>query len=247
MRNTHTWQPTKFSLSGKAGSTSEPASRIYVEAIARIYLRLVRTHARGRLLDLGCGHVPLYGFYKDLISNVTCADWPNSCHQNSFLDLALDISRDLPFQDESFDTVIRTDVLEHLPEPQNAIYNIARVLAPNGKLILGVPFQYQLHEEPLDFYRYTEFALRRFASLAGLDVIDLSRFGGAPEVVADISTKVVSYFSPLAVRPYAAMASLFLRIYPLPRLSRFSSVYMPLGYAAVFQKPHMRHLTGIGD
>jgi len=51
-------------------------------------------------------------------------------------------TKKLPFNENEFDTVILSDVLEHLPTPENIINEIYRVLAKNGKLLLNVPFLY---------------------------------------------------------------------------------------------------------
>ena len=134
----------------------------------RTMTRAIRAHARGRLLDMGCGYVPLYDAYRDLVSENICIDWQNTAHVNPYLDQMVDLTGALPFERGSFDTVLLTDVLEHIPEPTNLICEIARILRPGGKLILGVPFFYWLHEVPHDYYRYTEFALRRFCELSGL-------------------------------------------------------------------------------
>ena len=60
---------------------------------------------------------------------------------------------------------------------------LARVLRPGGKLLLCVPFFYWIHEEPHDYYRYTEFALARFCELSELKIICLEAYGGLPEVL----------------------------------------------------------------
>lgn len=64
-----------------------------------------------------------------------------------------------------------------------------RVLRTGGKIILNVPFYYCRHEQPHDYYRFTEFALKRFAQLTGLEILVLKPTGGAPEILADILAK----------------------------------------------------------
>ena len=68
---------------------------------------------------------------------------------------------------------------------------MSRLLAPGGKVLLNVPFYYQLHEEPHDYYRYTEFALRRFAENTGFEVLHLEAIGGAVEILADLMAKLL--------------------------------------------------------
>jgi SAM-dependent methyltransferase len=123
------------------------------------------------------------------VEEVTCVDWQNTAHGTQHVDHVCDLTGPLPLADDAFDTVLLSDVLEHIPTPQRLMDEIARVLKPGGKLILNVPFLYWLHETPHDFHRYTEFALRRLAESARLDVVVLEPFGGPLEVIADIAAK----------------------------------------------------------
>ena len=67
----------------------------------------------------------------------------------------------LPFDAGSFDTVLCTEVLEHVAEPFRAVNEIARVLRPAGHVILTVPLYFPLHEEAgMNFFRYTPYGLR---------------------------------------------------------------------------------------
>ena len=62
-------------------------------------------------MDLGCGKVPLYIAYRDLVSDIICVDWENTQHENEYLDLEYDITKVLPFVNEEFDTIILSDDL----------------------------------------------------------------------------------------------------------------------------------------
>ncbi len=62
---------------------------------------------------------------------------------------------EIPLEDGSFDTVLMTEVLEHLEEPARGLAEAGRLLRPGGKLILTTPFMWPLHEEPRDFFRYS--------------------------------------------------------------------------------------------
>jgi SAM-dependent methyltransferase len=84
----------------------------------------------------------------------------------------------LPFADGSFETVLCTQVIEHLAEPGAALGEIARVLAPGGRLILTAPQQWFLHEEPFDFYRFTRFGLQHLCARAGLAAVEVRSQGG---------------------------------------------------------------------
>lgn len=90
----------------------------------------------------------------------------------------------LPFRDASFDTLLLLDVLEHLPDPQAALAEVARVLAPGGRLLLTVPFLYPIHDDPHDYQRYTRNGLRVALERAGLRVGRLEAHGRALETAA---------------------------------------------------------------
>jgi SAM-dependent methyltransferase len=245
LKNVERWRPTKFVRRGnvlrasRAQADVSSSSRFVADIVAPHYERAIRAHARGRLLDMGCGHVPLYDTYRDLVSENICIDWLNTAHVNPYLDYTVDLTGVLPFENGSFDTVLLTDVLEHIPEPVNLMGEIARILRPGGKLILGVPFFYWLHEAPHDYYRYTEFALRRFCQLSGLCVIDIVTYGGLPEIILDLFSKGLNFFPrPLAVllRPLHMLASLLCKTKVVSNLSERTRPSFPLGYVLSAQK-----------
>jgi len=245
LRNAASWTPSKFVKGPRGWQASRDTaavsvySRLSADRVAAFYARILPLHVKGHLLDLGCGTVPLYGAYRDLAAEVTCVDWGRSPHEVSHIDVEHDLTKPLPFEDERFDTIILSDVLEHLPEPQALWSEMARVLAPGGKIILNVPFLYWLHETPFDFHRYTEFALRRFAERCGLEVLELQPIGGAPEVVADIIAKsVIHYRQGRRLAEWVQrLCGAFVRRGLGARMSARTAARMPLGYGMVAQRP----------
>jgi SAM-dependent methyltransferase len=241
MKNEDKWVPTKFEKKNGAwvGSRSglNPISWLIGDLDAAAYSSAITTHSKGRVIDVGCGSAPLYLMYRDRASSITCIDWDNSLHNVSFCDRYVDLNRewnDVP--SDSFDTVIATDVLEHLHSPEVFFSEAARICAPGGKLILGVPFMYWIHEAPHDYLRHTEFSLRRHCQLSGLEVVELSSTGGAPEVMADLAFKMLRPRRSVA-KILHGLARAVLRCPPLPRLSQRSRHLIPLGYVLVATKP----------
>jgi SAM-dependent methyltransferase len=173
-------------------------SRHTADLQAHSYAPALREHARGRLLDLGCGNVPLYEMYRPWISSAVCVDWPQSYHGHAHLDVACDLNRPLPFADRSFNTIVMSDVIEHLFDHRTVWAEMARVLQPSGRAIIGVPFMYWLHEEPYDYFRPTEFALRRYCQEHGFRVLSLEPYGGALDVLFDITAKHLAVSTALA-------------------------------------------------
>ena len=92
----------------------------------------------GRILDLGCGVGDFISNYDGIVGvdiNVECV---NFCLSKG-LDVRLMDQDKLPFDDNSFDSIILDNVLEHISEPNYLLKEIERVLVPNGVLIVGVP------------------------------------------------------------------------------------------------------------
>ena len=239
MRNLERWRPTRFEATARGwrGSSDPrrvaPGSRHIADLQARAYAPALRAYARGRLLDLGCGEVPLYEMYRPSVTSAVCVDWPSSYHDRTHVDVACDLNQPIPFASGSFDTIILSDVLEHLFDYQLIWSEIARLLRPSGHVVVGVPFLYWLHEEPHDHFRPTEFALRRYCNQHGLRVVSLRPYGGAADVIFDIIGKHAGVSATLARGWYWAGRG----VLPLAqRLLATTEQKFPLGYLLVAER-----------
>jgi SAM-dependent methyltransferase len=84
----------------------------------------------------------------------------------------------MPIENDSFDSVLCTQVLEHLELPRESVREMYRVLKPGGRLFLTVPMAQGEHQTPYDFFRYTSFGLRSICKDAGFSEITIKPFGG---------------------------------------------------------------------
>jgi SAM-dependent methyltransferase len=147
-----------------------------VASLARLAPR-----ARGRLLDVGCGDKPYEHLFRPYV-----AEYIGIEHQPTF-HVTSAASRDkadvhyegstLPFPDASFDTVLSVQVLEHTPDPATLLAEMARVMTPDGLLILTAPFSFRLHEEPHDYYRFSRHGLVSLCTRSGLEIEELVPHG----------------------------------------------------------------------
>lgn len=244
MRQHGHWMPSKYVMRG--GKLRPNRDRAELAVSSRLIARLItdkyqpafHQYAHGLLLDMGCGKVPFYESYRECISENICIDWPSSIHSNAHVDVFCDLSQTLPFAACTFDTILSSDVIEHLPNPELAFSEMSRLLKPNGILLLNTPFLYMLHEVPNDYYRFTRYAIKRLLDTTGLELVRLEEIGGYGAVIADLVSKAMAAL-PLIGIP---LASLTQRIGLLaagvprsaPALARF-----PIGYFLVARKPHL--------
>lgn len=237
MKNIDQWQPTKFIKDDRGRFQGTHMH----QAIGPVYEAAVRNHAQGDLVDLGCGAVPLYHFYKDQATSITCIDWESSgIQEKTHLDIVHDLNQPLPLPDKMCDTVICTDVLEHIRYPHDLFREMGRIIRPNGKLILTVPYYYRLHEKPYDYYRYTEFSLKGFCEDNGFEVVSLTQYGGAPEILFDIFYKSFTYMGFRLFRimkgSILSFGKFMLRRRWVQKYSHITRENFPLGYCLVAKK-----------
>ena len=139
-------------------------------------LRALAPRARGRLLDVGCADKPYEAWFRPYVTSYIGIEYAatfgaTAAGGRGGPDVVYGGGR-LPFRDGAFDTVLSVQVLEHTPDPGALIGEMGRVLAPQGLLILSAPFQFKLHEEPHDYFRYSPHGLRTLCEAAGLEVLE---------------------------------------------------------------------------
>ncbi len=139
----------------RAGEAVRPGQRVLDAGAGRAPYRALFTHARYETADF----VAVKG-KKYVAPDYVC-------------DLA-----QIPVEDARFDHVLLTQVLEHIPEPPTVLAELHRVMKPGATLWLTAPLFYAEHEKPYDFFRYTQFGLRRLLENAGFEVREIDWMEG---------------------------------------------------------------------
>jgi len=198
--------------------------------------RSVAQHAR--VLDVGAGDAP----YAELFAHTdyVTLDWESSPHAGART-AAISASADaIPLPDASFDAVVLTQVLEHVRRPDVVVAEIARILRPGGRLFATVPFVWELHEEPHDYWRFTRYALEALLMDAGLDATAIVPRSDSLSALAQLMTNVAWSLHVANADPRAPQAANTLRelAAEVARLAPLDTRrVLPLGYTIEARRP----------
>ena len=117
--------------------------------------RAARDFGSYRVLDVGCGVKPYYPFFAEHASEYVGVDFDNDAAE---LEGTIE---SLPVPDKSFELVLCTQVLEHAPDPAMGVAELARVVAPGGRVLASTHGVQVYHPAPEDLWRWTHTGLER--------------------------------------------------------------------------------------
>lgn len=126
----------------------------------------------GRVLDVGAGPQRYRAFAPATVEWVTADIGPH--HRSSVVADA----HNLPFADHTYDGMVLFELLEHTRSPGHVLCEASRLLRPGGKLLLSVPFHWNIHHAPADYWRFTPYGLAELLNRASLAVDNISPVGG---------------------------------------------------------------------
>jgi SAM-dependent methyltransferase len=182
-----------------------------VYEIGDFFLRKYEGLFKGNLYDLGAGESPYKQYLLQFVDEYIAVDWTESLHDTK-ADISADLNSPLPIESGVADTVVSFSVIEHLSEPQNMINEAYRILKPGGSMVLQVPWQWQVHEAPYDFFRFTPFGLEYLFEKAGFEDVVVTPQSGF------FTTSVLkfNYFTRRIIRgPKTVKAIFFLFAVPV--------------------------------
>lgn len=144
-----------------------------------------------RILDAGagelrnrtyCTHLNYvsqdFGQYVGSISPGSLDEgYQNSTWDTANIDIVSDITA-IPEPDASFDVVVCTEVLEHIPDPTLALDEFVRLLKPGGTLILTAPFASVVHMAPYYFSSgFSKYWYRHHLEMRDMTITELTPNG----------------------------------------------------------------------
>lgn len=151
-----------------------------------------KKYVNGKTLDFGAGTAKYQHFLRPhALEYVTFDMVPGD---------AIDVVGDVlnpPFENETFDTVVSTQVLEHVERPWIMVAQIGRITKKGGICIATAPFLIPYHADPYDFFRYTKQGLESLFTHEGFEVVESGTYGKTFGVLSEMIH--FTLFSPYEV------------------------------------------------
>ena len=180
---------------------------------------------KGKILDIGCGEKP----YRALFQNVTDyigMEFDTLDNRNRSAADIFYTGGEFPFPDNSFESAIATEVLEHIFNPDQFLGEINRVLKPGGKLLLTCPFVWDEHSQPLDYARYSSFGLTHLIQKHGFKIIQFTKTATDIRVLFQLASGYV--YKTIPFKKYLVRLCFYLVLtFPITVLGIFLSLVLP--------------------
>ena len=132
--------------------------------------------ASGVVLDYGCGGQPYRRLLERYATRYIGADVAAAAGIKQ--DIVFTPCKPAPLPDASVDTILSTQVLEHVYDFKSYLADCNRLLRPGGRMILSAPMHWRHHETPYDYWRFTRFGLWKSMEDSGFGILDFRPCGG---------------------------------------------------------------------
>jgi SAM-dependent methyltransferase len=154
---------------------------------------------KGKVLDLGCGRQV---YKKYVTGEYHSLDLP----ENPLAEIKHDLNKiPWPIQNESYDCVLCTQVIDDFAQLDPFVKEIKRILKKNGACIITCSFVWELHSEPNDYYRLTEHGLKNLFLKKGFKIRKFSRLGNYLHVIG----QTISAYLEVIARKYLLFSPFF--------------------------------------
>lgn len=177
-----------------------------------VALERARSHARGRLLDVGCGSKPFAPVLAGHVEDYLGVDLPGSVDLARTSDLQPEVfarAEALPFRDESFDTLLSLSMLNYLPDPRAFLAEGRRVLRKGGMAMLDFT-QMTPHDPRVpDYLRFTRTAATLLLEQAGFQVVEAIPIGG---LMARVGLSTIAGLNRVNRGPWRVLTEIPVRV-----------------------------------
>jgi SAM-dependent methyltransferase len=185
----------------------------------------------GNLLDFGCGRKPYENLFS--VNSYTGVDLEVTGHDHrlSKVDVYYD-GKTLPFENDHFDALFCSEVLEHIFEPDNILTEIRRVMKKGSLALITTPFCWNEHEAPFDYARYSSFGMKHLLEKNGFRVRTIDKSGHFTRVYFQIG----ALFFYEILKKYGTAGNLLAQLFitPINLLGSLISAILPRNNSLYF-------------
>ena len=191
-----------------------------------LYQNMVKLakNIKGKTLDVGCGRKPYEKF----------------CHSSEYIGLEIDTPKNrkfkkadyfydgemFPFKNCEFDSIIISEVFEHVFNPDEFLFEVNRVLKRGGTLLMSVPFIWDEHEQPFDYVRYSSFGLKFILKKSGFKIVELHKSMNDIRVIFQLLNDYI-YKKTITKNPYINLLLTIILMAPFNILGEILSKILP--------------------
>lgn len=239
-----------FPLRNKFG-TKEPRDKydVLIKQLIQKAINLAsERNGTFSILDYGAGGMP----HKEILKGAGLTYWSSEISipfsaVNQKYDFIIENSGIPQAPAESFNGILSTSVLEHVPHPQLVINEFHRLLSNDGLLFLSTNFNYKEHGGPHDYFRFTRYGITQLLKDGQFEILDVSISGGRLEqihhdllknrernlgtlqenLVVAFKRKTWSHFARLSIKAIVAiLANWLFVLFILNPLRRLDSLFI---------------------
>lgn len=188
----------------------------------------IKYHAselKGTLLDFGSGTKPYESLFTQITKYVGVDfEGGGNDYKNRKVDVFYD-GKTLPFDDNTFDNILSTEVIEHVFNPDEIFKELFRVLKPGGFILITCPFLWPEHEQPWDYARYSSFGIKHLFEKHHFEVIKQDKTGNTISGIIQMIVLYIYMFIPKI--PVLKQVLFFIFCMPFHILNGLLNVILP--------------------
>ena len=168
------------------------------------------------MVDLGCGFKPYLTIFEGYVDSYFGVDFDEAAEKHYGKETKPDLVANVcntNLTNSSFDTLLSTQVMEHIDNTESYLKECYRILKPSGFGIFTVPFSWECHAEPYDYYRFTKHGLKYQFEKNGFDIIEIRPLEGAYATILQLTITSIygsTIRQSMLVRIYRRIQRLFL-------------------------------------
>ena len=195
---------------------------------------------RGRVLDIGGKKINKRGRFNPPLHQVENWEYLNTAPETQ-PDYCCDAA-EIHLDDGTIDTVVMTEVLEYLKNPEVVLKEIYRILAAGGVCLLSTPLLNSIHGDwQFDRQRWTAIKLEEVCKAIGFNEIAVKPMGSVWSVIHDILHVSFGYAHPRPHQLYIKISRKLLRgttpfLFWMDTKSKLLNKYINTGYFVVLRK-----------